>query len=250
MAIQPPFGDSMLPGFFKQHFSSSRLKRVRDFVFAEQAVLIAIGIAAALVFAFLEVADEVSDGETHEIDIAILEIFRVPGDPNQMIGSFQFQEAVRDITALGSFSVLTIVVSSVVIYLLLTRRAAAAVLVAGAVISGALLSDLLKEFFDRPRPEFSAVAEELSASFPSGHSMISAVTYLTLGALLARLSDRWREKIFFYGVAIVLTVLVGISRVLLGVHYPSDVVAGWALGAAWALAATALASLLRRRGMV
>ena len=92
----------MLPGFFKQHFSSSRLKRVRDFVFAEQAVLIAIGIAAALVFAFLEVADEVSDGETHEIDIAILEIFRVPGDPNQMIGSFQFQEAVRDIPALGS----------------------------------------------------------------------------------------------------------------------------------------------------
>tara|TARA_A100001391_G_scaffold65878_2_gene41463 strand:+ start:7034 stop:7786 length:753 start_codon:yes stop_codon:yes gene_type:complete len=250
MAIQPPFGDSMLPGFFKQHFSSSRLKRLRDFVFAEQAVLIAIGIAAALVFAFLEVADEVSDGETHEIDIAILEIFRVPGDPNQMIGSFQFQEAVRDITALGSFSVLTIVVSSVVIYLLLTRRAAAAVLVAGAVISGALLSDLLKEFFDRPRPEFSAVAGELSASFPSGHSMISAVTYLTLGALLARLSERWREKIFFYGVAIVLTILVGTSRVLLGVHYPSDVVAGWALGAAWALAATALASLLRRRGIV
>lgn len=240
----------MLPGFFKQRLSSPRFRRLRDFVLAEQAVLIAIGIAAALVFAFFEVADEVSDGETHEIDIAILEMFRVPGDPSQMIGSFWFQEAVRDVTALGSFSVLTLVVSSVVIYLLLTRRAAAAVLVAGAVISGAVLSDLLKEFFDRPRPEFSAVAGELSASFPSGHSMISAVTYLTLGALLARLSDRWREKVFFYGVAIVLTALIGSSRVLLGVHYPSDVIAGWALGAAWAFAATALATVLHRRGIV
>ena len=80
--------------------------------------------------------------------------------------------------------------------------------------------------------------------------MISAVTYLTLGALLARLTDRRREKVFFFGVAIVLTALVGVSRVLLGVHYPSDVVAGWALGAAWALSAATLASVLRRRGAI
>ncbi|WP_417580625.1 phosphatase PAP2 family protein [Pelagibacterium sp.] len=240
----------MFPGFLKQHLSSKQLSRVRDFVFAEQAVLLAIGLAAALVFAFLEIADEVSEGETHENDIAILEMFRAPGDANQMIGPFWFQESVRDITALGSFSILTLVVSIVVIYLLLTRRAGAALLVAGAVISGALLSDLLKEVFDRPRPEFSAVAGELSASFPSGHSMISAVTYLTLGALLARLTDLRREKVFFFGVAIVLTALVGMSRVLLGVHYPSDVIAGWALGAAWALAATSLASILRGRGKI
>jgi len=240
----------MLSKLFKHHFSPNRLQRVRDFVFAEQAILIGIGLAAALVFAFIEIADEVSEGETHEIDIAILEMFRAPGDPSQMTGPFWFQEAVRDITALGSFSVLTLVVSSVVIYLLLTRRAGAALLVAGAVVSGALLSDLLKDFFDRPRPEFSAVAHELSASFPSGHSMISAVTYLTLGALLTQLSERWREKVFFFGVAIVLTALVGVSRVLLGVHYPSDVVAGWSLGAAWAFAATAFASILRRRGTI
>jgi undecaprenyl-diphosphatase len=226
------------------------IRRVRDFVFAEQALLLGIGLSAALVFAFLQIADEVSGGATHEIDIAILEMFRAPGDPSQMIGPFWFHEAVRDVTALGSFSVLTLMVSSVVIYLLLTRRAGAAILVAGAVISGSLLTDLLKDFFARPRPEFSAVAQELSASFPSGHSMISAVTYLTLGSLLARLSNRRREKVFFFGVAIVLTALVGISRVLLGVHYPSDVVAGWALGAAWALAATTLAAMLRRRGAI
>ena len=240
----------MLPKFFQQHLSPTWLRQIRDFLFAEQTVLLGIGLVAALVFAFMEIADEVSAGETHEIDIAILEMFRAPGDSSQMIGPFWFQEAVRDVTALGSFSVLTLMVSSVAIYLLLARRAGAAVLVAGAVISGSLLTDLLKTFFDRPRPEFSAVTQELSASFPSGHSMISAVTYLTLGALLARLTDRRREKVFFFGVAIVLTALVGVSRVLLGVHYPSDVVAGWALGAAWALAAATLASVLRRRGAI
>lgn len=239
----------MLPNSLKQRIAPT-LNRLRAFAFAEQAVLFGIGMVAALVFAFIAIADEVTEGDTHEIDIAILELFRAPGDPSQMIGSFRFQEAVRDITAMGSFSILTLIVSSVVIYLLMTRRAGAAILVAGAVISGALLSDLLKEVFDRPRPEFSAVAGELSASFPSGHSMISAVTYLTLGALIARLSDRKREKVFFFGVAIVLTALVGASRVLLGVHYPSDVLAGWALGAAWAFAATLLASLLQRRGTI
>jgi undecaprenyl-diphosphatase len=132
----------------------------------------------------------------------------------------------------------------------MTRQAHAALLVAVSVIGGSILSNLLKTFFDRPRPEFSTITEALSASFPSGHAMLSAVTYLTLGALLARLSPRLEVKAFFYGVAVVLTVLVGISRVLLGVHYPSDVLAGWALGAAWALGATAVASLLRRRGWV
>lgn len=236
--------------FFTHHLSPNRLRQAREIVFAEQAVLFGVGLAAALIFAFIEIADEVNESETHEIDIAILEMFRAPGDPSQMIGPFWLQEAVRDVTALGSFSVLTLMVSSVVIYLLLTRRAGAAILVSGAVISGSLLTDLLKTFFDRPRPEFSALAQDLSASFPSGHSMIAAVTYLTLGALLAQLSGRWRERVFFFGVAIVLTTLVGISRVLLGVHYPSDVLAGWALGAAWALAAATLTSILHRRGAI
>ena len=143
--------------FFTHHLSPNRLRQAREIVFAEQAVLFGVGLAAALIFAFIEIADEVNESETHEIDIAILEMFRAPGDPSQMIGPFWLQEAVRDVTALGSFSVLTLMVSSVVIYLLLTRRAGAAILVSGAVISGSLLTDLLKTFFDRPRPEFSAL---------------------------------------------------------------------------------------------
>lgn len=235
---------------FKRYLSQPYIQRIRKFVAAEYAVLIAMGLASAFAFAFFQVADEVTEGETHELDIAILEMFRSAGDPSQMIGSFWFREAVRDITALGSVSILTLVVSFVVIFLLMTRQAHAALLVAVSVIGGSILSSLLKSFFDRPRPEFSTITEALSASFPSGHAMLSAVTYLTLGALLARLSPRLEVKVFFYGVAVVLTVLVGISRVLLGVHFPSDVLAGWTLGAAWALGATGVASLLRHRGWV
>lgn len=240
----------MKSDIFKRYISEGNIRRVREFVVTEYAVLIAIGIASAFAFGFIQVADEVTEGETHDLDIAILELFRAAGDPSQMIGSFWFREAVRDITALGSVSVLTLIVASVIIFLLMTRQAHAALLVAVSVIGGSILSTFLKNFFDRPRPEYSAITEALSASFPSGHAMLSAVTYLTLGALLARLSQRWRVRIFFYGVAIILTVLVGISRVMLGVHYPSDVLAGWALGAAWALGATAVASFLRRRNMV
>ena len=240
----------MMQRFFERYLAQPRLRQVRDFLVAEYAALLSIGLASAFAFAFFQLADEVTDGETHELDIAVLELFRAPNDPGQMIGSFWFQEAVRDITALGSVSVLTIIVVTVVVYQLIRRNAGAAMLVLGAVTTGSLLSQLLKRFFDRPRPEYSAITEALSASFPSGHAMLSAVTYLTLGALLARLSPHWGEKVFFYSIAIILTMLVGISRVILGVHFPSDVLAGWALGAAWALGATTIAAVLRRRGMV
>lgn len=225
-------------------------RQVRDFVRAEYAVLITIGIASALVFAFFELADDVTEGETHVIDIAILEMFRVPGDPGQMVGSFWFQEAVRDITSLGGFTLLTTIVVLVVGFLLLTRRVAWALIVAVSVISGSVLTSLLKSGYDRPRPEFSGVVEHLSASFPSGHAMISAVTFLTLGALLARLSESWRLKIFYFSAAVLITVMVGVSRVILGMHFPSDVIAGWALGAAWALLWSAVALFLQRRGKI
>lgn len=165
----------------KSYLSADNIRRARDFFLAEYAVLIAIGLASALVYAFFQIADEVSERETRELDIAILELFRIPGDPSQMIGSFWFQEAVRDVTALGSMSVLAFIIASVVIYLCITYQARAGLLVAGSVIGGWVLSTLLKSLFDRPRPEYSAIAEALSASFPSGHAMLSAVTYLTLG---------------------------------------------------------------------
>jgi undecaprenyl-diphosphatase len=133
----------------------------------------------------------------------------------------------------------------------LDRKAHAALFVVAAVGGGMLLSTLLKMGFDRPRPDLVPHgALVYTASFPSGHATLSAVVYLTLGALLARVQPRFVLKFYLLGLAIVLTVTVGVSRVYLGVHWPTDVLAGWALGAAWALFCWAAALWLQRRGQV
>lgn len=220
--------------------------RLRAFITGEYIALAVIVLACALLFAFLRLADIATGGDTHSLDIAIIEMFRAPGDPAQMIGSFWVQEAVRDVTALGSFSVLTIIVLLAVAFLLLTRQYAAALLVLVSVLGGTFLSEWLKEVFARPRPEYSTIAAEMSASFPSGHAMLSAITYLTIGALLSRFTQSRRLRGFYIGAAIVLTVLVGVTRIALGVHYPSDVLAGWALGAAWAIGWSTAAYFMAR----
>ena len=142
---------------------------------------------------------------------------------------------VSDVTALGGYIVLTFLVVSVVVYLLVIGKWRNAVMVSGASVSGVFLSELLKVQFGRPRPELvPQLAEVHSLSFPSGHAMLSAVIYLTLGALLARFHKRKRERALIMVYAVLVTMMVGASRVYLGVHWPTDVLAGWALGAAWA----------------
>ena len=111
-----------------------------------------------------------------------------------------------------------------------------------------VLMVLLKRVFDRPRPTVvPQLIVETSPSFPSGHAMMSAVIYLTLGTLLAQLCPRWRERVYVLTVAGVLAVLIGLTRLYLGVHYPTDVLAGWTVGLAWALTSGLLARGLRRR---
>jgi undecaprenyl-diphosphatase len=143
---------------------------------------------------------------------------------------------------------LTAVVAS---YLLVARKASTALFVIGATIGGAMLSTTLKSFFQRPRPDLVAhLVDVTSTSFPSGHAMNSAVVYLTLGALLARTQKDRRTRIFILSVAIALTLIIGTSRVYLGVHWPSDVLAGWAVGATWAALCSTLARMLQRRGAI
>jgi undecaprenyl-diphosphatase len=89
-----------------------------------------------------------------------------------------------------------------------------------------------------------------SASFPNGHSMLAAVVYLTIGALIARFRPDPRVKIYALTLAAITTILVGISRVYLGVHWPTDMLAGWMIGAAWALICWFAALLLQARGQV
>jgi undecaprenyl-diphosphatase len=217
----------------------------------ELATLVLLVLLPAGVLIFAELADAVIAGKTLSFDQKILLALRNPADPADPRGPAWVEEAGRDLTALGGSVVLTCLTLVVSGYLLLDRKRRAAVLVLAAVLGGLLLSLALKEVFMRPRPELvphrSYVA---TTSFPSGHSMMSAITYLTLGALLARVQARPRMKAYLLLWAVLLTFAVGVSRVYLGVHWPTDVLAGWTAGATWALLCWLVARWLQRRGQV
>lgn len=153
-----------------------------------------------------------------------------------------------DVTALGGGTVLTIITAIAVTYLAVRGKWGTALFVAVAIAGGGAVNELLKSTFLRTRPN---VVEHLttaySSSFPSGHAMNSALTYLTLAMLLGRTQQKRHVRVFFMAVAILLTAAVGFSRIYLGVHWPTDVVAGWCIGAAWALAFAMLAQSLQHR---
>ena len=214
-------------------------------------VLAALAIILITTWLVVELADEVQEGTTQRYDEWVLRCLREPGDITNPIGPAWFRDAWRDITALGSGAVLALVTLGVAGYLLLRRQYRTVVLLVVATLSGAVLALLLKSLFSRPRPPFAS--EEmylLTSSFPSGHSMLSAVVYLTLGALLARTSNRHRHKVYFIGVAVVITGLTGFSRVYLGAHYPTDVLAGWGFGLIWALLFWLIARYLQKQGTI
>lgn len=222
--------------------------RSRFFARREIGGLAAFAVAAGGLLLFLELGGEVLEGEPFAFDRAVLLAMREPGDPADPLGPHWFESMARDLTALGSFAVLALLTLAVVGYLLITRRRAVAAFVAVAVGGGAIASSLLKGLFQRPRPDLVPHAVEVySHAFPSGHAMLSAVTYLTLGALLARLETRRRAKLYLLGVAVLLTALVGVSRIYLGVHWPSDVLAGWCMGASWAIGGWTLLRRLQQR---
>lgn len=208
-----------------------------------EPLFLSLFFAATLsLWVFLAVADEVVEGETHELDMAIVLALHPQDAGRDPLGPAWAWGLARDITALGSVSVLVLLVLSTIIYLLMARRARTALFVMASSILSYTASHLLKLYFDRPRPDLIPHDIHLtSTSFPSGHAMMSAAIYLTLGAVLAEIAPARRLKIFVLSIALLLTGLVGFSRVYLGVHWPSDVVAGWSAGAAWAIGAWALA---------
>lgn len=213
--------------------------------------LLTLGAASILAWAFVALADEVREDATAAIDRSLMLMFRKPGNPAEPLGPIWVQEAARDITGLGGNTIIIFITFAAFVYLLLVRKRGAAVFVILAVVGGMLLSSMLKIGFDRARPDIVPHAVPIyTASFPSGHAMLSAVVYLTLGALLARVQDRRRVKAYFLSLAIVLTLMIGVSRVYLGVHWPSDVLAGWCAGSAWAALCWFAALQLQRRGKV
>jgi undecaprenyl-diphosphatase len=217
----------------------------------ELEVVATIFIVAASSFLFLKLVSEVREGETRAVDEAILLALRDPADPSNPIGPRWLEIMFRDVTSLGSPSVLALVTIAAIGYLWLERERGTASFVLLAVAGGAALEMLLKVGFARPRPELvSHLVDVNSFSFPSGHATMATITYLTLGVLLASAEEDRRTKLYLLAVATFLALLVGISRIYLGVHYPTDVLAGWCIGAAWAALCWSIFHWLQGRGQI
>jgi undecaprenyl-diphosphatase len=210
-----------------------------------------LGLLLAIVgcgLGFVALADEILERETQGFDESVVRALRRTDDPSVPVGPVWLRRAALDVTALGGGTVLTLITLVVCGFLVLVRRYRSMLLVAGSAIGGGLLNSLLKELFARPRPTVVPhLAEAYAPSFPSGHAMLSAIVYLTLGAMLAQLTERRRLKAYVLGVAVLLSFLVGLTRVFLGVHYLTDILGGWMAGLGWALFTALLARAVKRR---
>ncbi len=206
---------------------------------------------AILLFGFAFIAQEVTEGEPIAFDRWLMVAFRHASDLSRPIGPPWLLDVVRDITALGSTAVLALLVTIVTTFLFTTGKRHAGLFVLTTVLSGALLNALLKLAFARARPDIVAPLTQVSTlSFPSGHAASSAVCYLTLGLMLAQTQASRSVRIHLIMTAAILALLVGVSRIYLGVHYPSDVLAGWCFGTAWALICQMLMSHFQRTGRI
>lgn len=180
---------------------------------------------------FAILGSEVLEGETHAFDIHVLKAAKSLRDTFPALA-----ESMRDVTALGSTAVLVAITVFVACYLLLLSNCRMAILVAAAALSGTVAVTLLKAGFGRVRPDPALAHMVVSgAAFPSAHASMSAVVYLTIGALVASLRSSHAERVLILTTAALLSLLVGLSRIVLGVHWPTDVIAGWTFGIAWAL---------------
>jgi len=211
-------------------------------------LLIAFVIVVAIVCAFAALASVATAGGTLAIDRWLIAWLRDPVDSSLPLGPRWFRSMMLDLTGWGNTASLTMLTGIIIGYLLVMRRAATAVYLASATAGGALFNSILKAIIDRPRPDVVAhLVEVNSASFPSGHAMNSAVVFLTLGAVLSRVHKQPGVRAYILTVAILLTLTIGFSRVYLGVHWPSDVMAGWLVGGVWATLCWMLARRLQRQ---
>lgn len=210
-------------------------------------LLLAVAVLGGCLWLVLKLGSEINEGETGAVDRALLLALRQPGDPNLPIGPRWLQETARDITALGGFTVLTLVAIAAIAALVIYRQRTRALIFGGAVVLAQTVAELIKGFVDRPRPDLVSHLDMVySASFPSGHAVMSPVVYFTLAMMVAETDIRRPARIMLIAAAVVLVVAIGISRIYLGVHWPTDVLGGWTIGSAVAFSSWVV---LRRLGL-
>lgn len=226
----------------------------RDIQNSETPLLTSRSLIVALIvvacgLGFVTLSEEVFEGETRHIDEWLLRSLRRNDDPAVPIGPSWLREAGMDITALGSPAILVLMISAVLGLMQIRGKRREMALTIVISLSGSLFALLLKYLLGRDRPTVVPHLREVTTpSFPSGHAMVSAVVFMTLGILLTKIVEGRRAKLYCLAWALLLTILVGISRIYLGVHYPTDVVAGWLAGIGWALGCYAFLQMFDRMG--
>lgn len=192
---------------------------------------------------FAGLAMLVSQDMTTGFDRKILTWFR--DDSGEITGPLWVRESLLEITALGGYPIIVLAMLIAIAGLVSVGKKKAASFLALSVAGGSALSSLMKLVFNRPRPDLVVHLDQIyTSSFPSAHAMVSMVTWLTLALVMTRFVSRDSLRILLLCVAITLSLLIGFSRVFLGVHWPSDVLAGWLLGIAWACASWLVAHYL------
>ncbi|MDQ3124128.1 MAG: phosphatase PAP2 family protein [Pseudomonadota bacterium] len=225
-------------------------RRVWRLARTEIVALSALFVVAGGIMTFVELADDLTEVDGRAFDQAVLLALR-PGGSADGWGPPWLETAALDLTSLGGISVLGLFGLIVVLFLILQRKRLSALLLVLGLAGGVALSEGLKAVFQRDRPpEAWRAVETINASFPSGHALLSAVFYLSIGVMLTRAFPRRHFKAYVLGVALLLTLIVGLTRVYLAAHWASDVLAGWSVGAAWAMALWLVAYAVQRRQAV
>jgi undecaprenyl-diphosphatase len=211
-------------------------------------LMIGAGAVAAASLVLGLIGTLIDRGLQFDFDSNILLAMRHGTAHGAAIGPVWLKQAMVDITAMGGETVLVIVVTITAGFLAAKRHWLTMALVLGGTISGSIAVAIAKGLIGRARPALTDhLVQVTSASFPSGHAANSAIIYLTIAFLIVQIVEERRARIYILATAAVLVTAIGFSRVYLGVHWPSDVLAGWSFGTLWALAWWALGAWARLR---